>query len=366
MLGDLDQPAIPTRDTRRQDPAAVWAGILVLYLVWGSTYLGIAVAVQTMPPFLMAAVRFLLAGAILLGWTMARSGASFRRPTGREVRDSAIVGALLLGGGMGLVAYGELSVPSGIAALLVAMMPLWVAVLGRAVLGERLSRLAAAGVALGLVGVAVLVSPGDASLAGVDAIHLGALLLSPICWAAGSLFAAHRARLPELPLVATGLQMTLGGVVLLAISVAAGEPGRFDVAAVSGRSLLAFAYLTLVGSIVAFTVYGWLLRVAPLPKVATYAYVNPIVAVILGWLILGEPITLRTVVAGAIIVAAVALIITARSRIQTPAAASRPSDRAEEDLGAPSRPEGHAAPPSDAPLRAPVRPPRQAEAAPER
>jgi drug/metabolite transporter (DMT)-like permease len=117
--------------------------------------------------------------------------------------------------------------------------------------------------------------------------------------------------------------MTLGGLVLLAMSAAAGEAGRFDVAAVSGRSLLAFAYLTLVGSIVAFTVYGWLLRVAPLPKVATYAYVNPVVAVILGWLILGEPITLRTVVAGTIIVAAVALIITARSRVPTTAGVGR-------------------------------------------
>jgi drug/metabolite transporter (DMT)-like permease len=318
MLRDLDHPSIPSRPAAPPSRTAIWAGIWVLYLVWGSTYLGIAVAVETIPPFLMAAVRFLLAGAILLGWSAARAGGTFRRPSRREVRDSAIVGALLLGGGMGLVAYGELSVPSGIAALLVAMMPLWVAVLGRAVLGERLSRLAAAGVALGLVGVAVLVSPGDAALDGVDAVHLGALLLSPICWAAGSLFAAHRARLPERPLVATGLQMALGGLVLLAMSVAAGEPARFDVAAVSGRSVLAFAYLTLVGSIVAFTVYGWLLRVAPLPKVATYAYVNPVVAVILGWIILGEPITARTVLAGAIIVAAVALIITARSRVPAP------------------------------------------------
>ena len=327
MLHHLDHLTIPTSPIARPRPAAVWGGIWVLYLVWGSTYLGIAVAIETVPPFLMAGVRFLMAGAILLGWSAARSGVAFRRPTRREVRDSAIVGALLLGGGMGLVAYGEQSVPSGIAALLVAMMPLWVAVLGRAVLGERLSRLAAAGVALGLVGVAVLVSPGDASLAGVDALHLGALLLSPICWAAGSLFAAHRARLPERPLVATGLQMILGAVVLLGMSIVAGEPARFDVAAVSGRSLLAFAYLTLVGSVVAFTVYGWLLRVAPLPKVATYAYINPVVAVILGSVILGEPITLRTIVAGAIIVVAVALIITARSRVPTPAAAERSGER---------------------------------------
>ncbi len=350
MLRDLDHPAIPSPadgssdHPRRSSSGAIWAGIWTLYLVWGSTYLGIAVAVETMPPFLMAGVRFVMAGAILLTWSAVRAGASFRRPSRVQVRDSAIVGALLLGGGMGFVAFGEQTVPSGIAALLVAMMPLWVAVLGRAFLGERLSRLAAAGIALGLVGVAVLVAPGDATLHGVDAVHLGALLFSPICWAIGSLFAAHRARLPERPLMATGLQMLLGGLVLLAMAAAAGEPGRFDMTAVSTRSIVALAYLTLVGSIVAFTVYGWLLRVAPLPKVATYAYVNPMVAVVLGWLVLGEPITPRTLVAGAVIVAAVALIITARSRVAPPQPSKvrgpRPAEaRSTVDAGSsPSRP----------------------------
>jgi drug/metabolite transporter (DMT)-like permease len=305
-------PSLPAQ--RAPTRAALWAGIWVLYLVWGSTYLGIAVAVETMPPFLMAAVRFFIAGSLLLGWSLAREGAAFRPPTLREVRDSAIVGGLLLGGGMGMVAFGELRAPSGIAALLVAMMPLWVAVFGRLVFGERLSRLALAGVALGLLGVAILVTSGDASMDRVDPVHLGALILSPICWAAGSLFAAHRARLPSRPLVATGLQMGLGGFVLLAMALATGEPARFDPASVSVRSFFALGYLTLIGSILAFTVYGWLLRVAPIAKVSTYAYVNPVVAVILGWIILGEPITPRTVIAGAVIVAAVALIITARSR----------------------------------------------------
>ncbi len=299
----------------RPSPIAIWAGIWVLYLVWGSTYLGISVAVETIPPFLMAGVRFVLAGGILLAWTVVREGRAFGLPSLRELRDSTIVAALLLGGGMGLVAFGEQSVPSGIAALLIAMMPLWVAVFGRIGFGERLSPLAVVGIALGLGGVAILVSPGDASLGGVDALHLGALIVSPMSWAAGSLFAAHRAVLPRRPLIATGFQMLLGGVVLLAMSGAAGEPAGFDPAAISGRSVLAVAYLAFVGSILAFTTYGWLLRVAPLPKVATYAYVNPIVAVILGWLVLSEPITARTIVAGGVIVAAVALIITARSRL---------------------------------------------------
>jgi drug/metabolite transporter (DMT)-like permease len=308
--------------TRASSPsgAAVWAGIVTLYVVWGSTYLGIAVAVETLPPFLMAAARFLAAGTILLTWSVARAGASFRRPSTAEVRDAAVIGALLLGGGMGLVAYGELAAPSGIATLLVAMMPLWLAVGGRIVFGERLPLLAAVGIGLGLVGVAILVSPGDAALDGVGATHLLALLISPVCWAAGSLFAAHRARLPERPLVATGLQMLLGGLVLLAMALLAGEPARFDPSAVSARSLVGLAYLTLVGSILAFTVYGWLLRVAPLPKVSTYAYVNPVVAVILGAAILGEPLTGRAILAGAVIVAAVALIITARSRVPSPEA----------------------------------------------
>jgi drug/metabolite transporter (DMT)-like permease len=298
---------------------AIWAGILVLYVVWGSTYLGIAIAVETLPPFLMAAVRFLVAGTILLVWSAARAGGSFHRPSVGEIRDAAIIGGLLLGGGMGLVAYGELAAPSGVAALLVAMMPLWLVLLGRILFGERLPPLAAGGIGLGLVGVAILVSPGDAALEGVDPVHVLALLLSPVCWATGSLFAAHRARLPDRPLVATGLQMVLGGVVLLAMALLAGEPAGFDPAAVSTRSLIGLAYLTLIGSILAFTVYGWLLRVAPLPQVSTYAYVNPIVAVVLGALILGEPLTARTVVAGVVIVAAVALIITARSRRSTPA-----------------------------------------------
>ena len=161
---------------------AVWGGIWVLYLVWGSTYLGIAIAVETIPPFLMASIRFLVAGGILLGWSVAREGRGFSLPSRRQVRDSAIVGTLLLGGGMGMVAVGEQTVPSGVTALFVAMMPLWVAVFGRTFLGDRLPVIVVAGIGLGLVGVVVLVWPGDASLDGVDPLHLGAVILSPISW----------------------------------------------------------------------------------------------------------------------------------------------------------------------------------------
>jgi drug/metabolite transporter (DMT)-like permease len=295
--------------------ARIWAGIWVIYLVWGSTYLGIAVAVESIPPFVMAAVRFLLAGGILLAWTVLRHRRDWRTPSRRQVRDTAIVGALLLGGGMGMVAFGEQSVPSGITAVLIALMPLWLAVFGWVLLGDRLPRPVMAGIALGVVGVVVLAWPGDASLDGVQPLHLLAVFVSPISWSLGTLFAARRARLPEEPLVATGLQMVLGSAALAVMALASGELATWDPGATTTASIVAFAYLTVVGSLFAFTVFAWLLRVAPLPKVATYAYVNPIVAVILGTIVLGEPLTARTLLAGAIIVASVALIVTARGRV---------------------------------------------------
>ena len=299
--------------------AGIWLGMLVLYLVWGSTYLAIALAVDTLPPFLMAAARFSLAGLVLLSWSLARHRSAFAWPTRREWRDSTIVGGLLLGGGMGMVALGELTVPSGIAALMIALMPVWVAVIGAVVLGERLPRLAGLGIVVGFLGVAILVAPSVTGASGaLDPLGLAALIISPICWSSGSLFASHRARLPRQPLVATGLQMVTGGAVLLLMSVIAGEPGQFDAAAVTASSVGAFLYLVVIGSLLAFTTYGWLLRKAPLPLISTYAYVNPIVAVILGAIVLNEPIEPRTLLAGAVIVGGVALIVTARGRMARP------------------------------------------------
>jgi drug/metabolite transporter (DMT)-like permease len=310
---------MPTTSGSPRSTQPIWLGLAILYVVWGSTYLGIAVAVETIPPFLMAAARFALAGSILLIWTAFRDRGALVRPTRRELVDSSIIGALLLGGGMGMVAWGEQTIPSGIAALLVALMPVWIAVLGRVALGERLPRLAGVGVVVGFVGVAILVGPTALGTTGaLDPAGILALLISPIAWSSGSLYASHRARLPARPLVATGLQMLAGSEVLVALSLGSGEPGRFDPAAVSLGSAAAFAYLTVIGSILAFTTYGWMLRVAPLPLVATYAYVNPVVAVILGALILREPVDPRTILAGGAIVAAVALIVTARSRMARP------------------------------------------------
>jgi drug/metabolite transporter (DMT)-like permease len=295
-------------------------GMLVLYVVWGSTYLGIAVAVQSIPPFLMAATRFVLAGVILLGLSRIRGGREFEWPNRREWRDSLIVGGLLLGGGMGMVAFAEQTIPSGITAILIAMLPVWVAIFSGLFFGERLPRGAIIGIAIGFLGVAVLVGPTALGIeGGLEPLGLAAAILSPICWSIGSLFASHKAVLPRRPLVLAGAEMLAGGLILVAMSGASGELATFRVADVTTESFIALTYLTVVGSLIAFTTYGWLLRKAPLSLIATYAYVNPVVAVILGFVVLQEPIEARTIIAGAIIVFAVALIVTARGRMLRPA-----------------------------------------------
>jgi drug/metabolite transporter (DMT)-like permease len=295
-------------------------GMLVLYVVWGSTYLAIAVAVQSIPPFLMAATRFVTAGVVLLAWSRLRGGGDFEWPTRREWRDSLIVGGLLLGGGMGMVAFAERTIPSGITAILIAMLPVWVAIFSRLFFGERLPRGAILGIAVGFAGVAVLVGPTALGVeGGLEPVGLAAVILSPICWSLGSLYASHRAVLPRRPLVLAGAEMLAGGLILVAMSGAAGEFATFHIADVTTSSLVALGYLTVVGSLIAFTTYGWLLRKAPLSLIATYAYVNPVVAVILGAIVLQEPIEARTLIAGATIVFAVALIVTARGRMLRPA-----------------------------------------------
>lgn len=328
IIATLDQPATPTLTRQPPSPRSIAGGLLVLYLVWGSTYLAIAVAVDTIPPFLMAGARFFFAGLLLLGWVRLQRGPGALHLSRREWRDSAIVGALLLGGGMGMVAWGEQTIPSGITALVVSLMPVWVAVLGGIALGERLPRMAVVGIVLGFAGVAILVGPTALGETGaLDPAGLGAILVAPIAWSIGSLFSSHRATLPRDPLVGTGAQMLTGGVVLFTMALLAGEPGRLDLPAISLASVLAFLYLLVVGSLLAFTVFGWMLRVAPLPLVTTYAYVNPIVAVILGVLILREPLDPRTVLAGIVIVVGVALIVTARGRMTAPRGIAPPPAR---------------------------------------
>jgi drug/metabolite transporter (DMT)-like permease len=310
--------AIPAEPGTVPSPALLWLGMIILYVVWGSTYLGIAIAVETIPPFVMAGFRFLVAGLIMIGLAAILARGRFERPSRRAILDSAIVGTLLLAGGMGMVAWGQQTVASGIAALLVATLPLWIAILGRVFLRQPLPRLAAAGIVVGFVGIVVLVGPVGGADDRLDPAGVLALLVSPLSWSIGSLYAANRARLPRDPFLGVGIQMLAGSIVLGAMGVASGELARLDVGAISTESWLAFVYLVLIGSVVGFTTYGLLLRHAPLPLVATYAYVNPVVAVFLGWIVLGESVTARTIVAGGIIIFAVALIITTRNRMSRP------------------------------------------------
>jgi drug/metabolite transporter (DMT)-like permease len=306
---------MPTNRERRGASAVLVAfAIVILYLAWGSTYLGIRIAVASIPPFVMAAVRFAIAGAILLTAVLVVRRRTVVRPSLREWRDSFIVGALLLGGGMGAVAWGEQTIPSGIAALLIAMMPIWVAVFGRIFVGQTLPRAGAIGIGAGVVGVAILVGPSLVVDRSLDPAGIAAIILSPISWAVGSLFSAHRARLPSDPFLTTGMEMVGGSAVLAAAALVSGELASFRVETVTTNSLVALAYLTVVGSIVAFTAFAWVLRHAPLPMISTYAFVNPIVAVFLGWLILGEDIGPRQVIAGAVIVFGVALIVGSGAR----------------------------------------------------
>ena len=287
--------------------AAIVAALAVVYVVWGSTYLGIAVAIETMPPLLMSAVRYLLAGGIL--YVLARRFGGAPAPRRADWRPAAIVGGALFVIGNGGVAVAELTVASGIVALLVASTPLWMTLMDRVAFGVRLAPAAIAGLVIGFAGVAFLVNP---SLPGrLDTFGAALALVAAFGWAAGSVY-ARGGKLPEHALLSAAMQMLAGGVLLGIAGVARGELTDVDVAAISARSLIAFVYLVFVGSLVAFTAYAWLLQNARTSVVSTYAYVNPVIAVALGWAILDEPIGARTLLAGAAIVVAVALIVSPR------------------------------------------------------
>jgi drug/metabolite transporter (DMT)-like permease len=281
----------------------VWGALWIVYIVWGSTYLAIRVMVETVPPLLGAGVRFLVAGAVLVAFLAVRRGVRAVRPSRPQLLSALAVG-LLLPGANALVSVAEQEVPSNIAALLIGSVPLWVILL-RAATGEKVTARAAGAVLLGFAGVALLVRPGGQS-GDAGVIGLLACVGAAAMWASGS-FASPRLSLPRDGLVSTGWQMLLGGVVIVVVGLLAGEGG--DVGSLSLRSIAALAYLVVFGSWVAFTAYAWLLQNAPISRVATYAYVNPVVAIVLGWLILDEVITATTVVGAAVIVASVALVV---------------------------------------------------------
>jgi drug/metabolite transporter (DMT)-like permease len=278
-----------------------------VYFIWGSTYLAILFGIETLPPFLMAGVRFLIAGGLLYAW--ARLHGRALRPTRDHWIATAVVGLLLLLGGNGLVVWSETRVASGVTALLVGIVPCWMVLLdwlrpG----GARPSRQVVFGLMLGLTGLIWLIGP-DSLMGGgrADLLGAAAVLLASFSWAAGSIYLRH-AKMPPAPFLSTAMQMLAGGAALLVLGLGLGEPWRFDPAAFSPRSILALLYLIVFGSIVAFTAYVWLLRVSTPTRVSTYAYVNPVVAVFLGWALADEALTVRMLVAAAVIVSGVALI----------------------------------------------------------
>jgi drug/metabolite transporter (DMT)-like permease len=281
--------------------------LAIVYIVWGSTYLAIRFAIETLPAFTMAGLRFLLAGGILYAWARAKGTP---RPAARQWRPAALIGLLLLLGGNGGVVWAEHRIPSGVAALLVAVEPVWIALLAPAISGaRRAGRRVALGLAAGLVGVTVLVldPTGGLDPTSIDFLGATAVVLAALSWALGSLVAT-RADLPRSAALATGMQMLVGGSALLAAGGLAGEWGEIDPSTFSARSLAAFGYLVVAGSIVAFSAYTYLLRNVRPTVVATYAFVNPVVAVLLGWLVAAEPLTWRVAASSALILLAVALI----------------------------------------------------------
>jgi drug/metabolite transporter (DMT)-like permease len=289
----------------------IWGSLLIIYLVWGSTYLAIRFAVERMPPFLMAATRFLVAGTILFVWRLA---AGERLPARQEFRSAAVVGLFLLLGGNGCVVWAEQRVPSGITALLIGSTPLWFVVIDALRPGGvRPSWRTIAGLAVGFSGIVLLIGPDQFSSSAphMDLLGAGVLLMAALLWATGSVY-ARDARLPKSPLMTSALEMLVGGSALLLTGSLTGEWGRLQLSAISSRSLLGLVYLIIFGSLLAFAVYAWLLKNAPTPLVATYAYVNPLVAIFLGNLLAQEALTLRIILAALIIVSAVALINTSR------------------------------------------------------
>ena len=288
------------------------AAFAAVYIFWGSTYLAIKYAIETLPPFLMAGSRFLIAGSILYVW--ARLSPDYEKPSFAHWRTSFIVGTLLLLGGNGCVVFAEHYISSSLAALLVATEPFWIVLFSWLWLGgNRPNWKVALGLLVGFVGVYLLIGGQSSTATAADADSSGQLLgailvmFGALCWALGSIYGV-RATTPKSSVLTSGMQMLSGGFVLMLVGTFSSEWSSFNVADVSTNSWLGFVYLIIFGSIVGFTAYSWLLKVASPSMVATYAYVNPVVAVFLGWIIAGESLTLQMLIGAAIIVGSVALI----------------------------------------------------------
>lgn len=301
---------------RRAGALATWSALTVVYAVWGSTYLAILVVDRSAPPLLAMGARFLLAGVLLAVFLAVRHGPGVLRVRPRQVAAAAGVGVLLLAGGNGAVAVAEQAIPSGLAALIVAAMPLWLVCL-RLLSGDTPRAITIAGTALGFAGIAVLVLPGGGT-GGAPLWGVLVVLAGSLSWASGS-FASQRLPVPAQPFVATVYEMLAGGAALLAAGAVSGEPARLQLAAIPVTGWAALGYLVAFGSLLAFSAYVWLLGHAPLSLTATYAYANPVVAVVLGALILGERVTWPVLLGGGIVVAGVGLVVSAERLSRRPA-----------------------------------------------
>ena len=302
--------AAPVAAEYRASLPAIWAALIAVYLIWGSTYLAIRYAVETTPPFLMAAVRFIVSGGFLY---LLRRLSGDPQPKRVEWRSAAIIGIFLLVGGNGGVVWAEQFVASSLAALLVATVPLWMVFFDALRPGGRHPGIiAVTGILIGFGGVVLLIGSVASEAHAENLLGAAALVVASLAWTTGSLY-GRSAKLPTSPLLGTGMEMLAGGVALLLVAIALGEWRSFELAAVSRRSAFAVIYLTVIGSI-AFVAYVWLLRVAPTPLVATYAYVNPLVAVSLGYFLAREPMTFRTLVAAALIIGSVVLVSSSQRR----------------------------------------------------
>ncbi len=289
----------------------IWLALGTVYILWGSTYLGIKYAIDTIPPLLMGSARFLLAGGVLYVLAIRTGDTRGDEVGARQWIAALVIGGALLVGGNGGVILAEQYAPTGVVALLVATAPLWIAIIDRVVFGRRLPPLVIVGLLVGFGGVAFLIgSPGSGH---INLFGAALALAAPVCWASGSVFTRH-VKLPTRPLVAAAMEMLWAGLLFGIASILTGELGRLHWQHVSTTSILALVYLIVFGSLVGFSAYVWLLRSAPLSLVSTYAYVNPVVAVILGAIFVGEAINARLVIAGGIIILAVALIVVARNR----------------------------------------------------
>ena len=296
----------------RMQLAAAFAAV---YIIWGSTYLAIRIGITEIPPFFLAGARYLITSAILYPLARARSA---ERPTRQHWVAALLLGALLPAAGNGFLTWAEQTVPSGIAALLVTTVSLWMVILewvrpGGTAPTSRTS----VGLLLGFGGILLLVAPWQ-STGRVNLIGAGVLMTGSLCWAAGSIASRH-VKQPRLPLLRSAMQSLCGGIILFAFGSLTREASRLQFGAITHRGWLALAYLTVFGSIIGYSAYTWLLHAAPPARVATYAYVNPVIAILLGWMFAGEHLTPRMLVATAVIIAGVVMVIAAPPRATAPA-----------------------------------------------